>query len=595
MDEASQELARSIPEGESKSFRARAEHSGVARTTLQHRARGRPSKEEKDAGQGYLYPWEENALVRLMVQQDALGRPIRMKHLRSIAFSLASQRPPADRPDNPPYRNWPQNFYERRPELRASKSSALDWNRYDIYNKVVQWFEVIGKVLADPAVRPENVYNMDETGTMLSKPNSVKVLVGKDNKRGYRGARVKRTTITAIECVSAVGRYLNPMIIWPASTHRANRVTYPTPGWHYTYTDSGYTDTYISLQWLKLVFDPQTKEQANQRPRVLINDGFGTHEKLEVLEFCFENNIILCRLPSHTSHKLQPCDISVFSSLKSAYRDQVERLERGCVGKIGMEHFTYLYSPARDQAFTSRNIRAGWAKAGLFPFNLDKVLSDIPKPLPELNAPRTIEVRVGPCPHDQVPQTPVTPVSVEALTSLLDMIKYVPDDETNRQHKERLHQKHIKATQLSFAQRTLLEEHNRFLAQINNEAKPRRSTKSEVPGTARVMSYEDLIKAKIERAAKETAKETKKAEKAVKKATKEADNAEKEAKKAADEAEQAMTGKRRGRKRKRTAEVDASEPQAKVRRMSEVSEPVGFQMGWWSEEQEQIAPVARMI
>jgi hypothetical protein len=44
MDEASQELARSIPEGESKSFRARAEHSGVARTTLQHRARGRPSK-----------------------------------------------------------------------------------------------------------------------------------------------------------------------------------------------------------------------------------------------------------------------------------------------------------------------------------------------------------------------------------------------------------------------------------------------------------------------------------------------------------------------------------------------------------------------
>lgn len=109
----------------------------------------------------------------------------------------------------------------------------------------------------------ENVYNMDEIGIMLSKLNSVKVLVGKDNKRGYRGARVKRTTITAIECVSAVGRYLNPMIIWPASTHRANWVTHPTPGWHYAYSDSGYTDSYISLQWLKLVFDPQTKEQAN--------------------------------------------------------------------------------------------------------------------------------------------------------------------------------------------------------------------------------------------------------------------------------------------------------------------------------------------
>jgi len=163
----------------------------------------------------------------------------------------------------------------------------------------------------------------------------------------------KRTTVTAIECVSANGRYLNPIIIWPASTHRANWIKQPTPGWHYAYSGSGYTDSYISLQWLKLVFDPQTKERANQKPRVLICDGFGTHETLEILEFCFENNIILCRIPSHISHKLQPYDISVFGPLKAAYRDQLGRLERGCVGTIGKEPFTYLYRPARNQALTS--------------------------------------------------------------------------------------------------------------------------------------------------------------------------------------------------------------------------------------------------
>jgi hypothetical protein len=81
---------------------------------------------------------------------------------------------------------------------------------------------VIGKVLQDPAVLRENVYNIDETSVMLSKLNSVKVLIYKDNRRGYRGTRVKRTTVTAIECVSADGRYLNPIIIWPASTHRSN-------------------------------------------------------------------------------------------------------------------------------------------------------------------------------------------------------------------------------------------------------------------------------------------------------------------------------------------------------------------------------------
>jgi hypothetical protein len=70
------------------------------------------------------------------------------------------------------------------------------------------------------------------------------------------------------------------------------------------YTDTGYTDLYISLQWLKRVFDPETKERANNKLRVLICDSFGTHETLEILEYCFENNIILCCLPSYTSYKL---------------------------------------------------------------------------------------------------------------------------------------------------------------------------------------------------------------------------------------------------------------------------------------------------
>jgi hypothetical protein len=50
---------------------------------------------------------------------------------------------------------------------------------------------VIGKILQDPAILVENVYNIDETRVILSILGSVKVLVGKDNRRDYRGARVK--------------------------------------------------------------------------------------------------------------------------------------------------------------------------------------------------------------------------------------------------------------------------------------------------------------------------------------------------------------------------------------------------------------------
>jgi hypothetical protein len=76
---------------------------------------------------------------------------------------------------------------------------------------------VIGKELDDPIIVPKNVYNMDETGVFLSVLSSLKILVGKDDLRSYRGAGVKRTLVTAIECLSADARSLFPRIIWPAA------------------------------------------------------------------------------------------------------------------------------------------------------------------------------------------------------------------------------------------------------------------------------------------------------------------------------------------------------------------------------------------
>ena len=74
---------------------------------------------------------------------------------------------------------------------------------------------------------------MDETGVPLSMLGSVKVLIGKDDIRDYRGAGVKRTMVTAIKCVSANGRSLLPLVIWLALTYRSNWTIYLTPRWHY--------------------------------------------------------------------------------------------------------------------------------------------------------------------------------------------------------------------------------------------------------------------------------------------------------------------------------------------------------------------------
>jgi hypothetical protein len=73
----------------------------------------------------------------------------------------------------------------------------LEWARFDIYDKAVEWFEVIGRLLVDPAILPENVYNMDETGTRISVSRSRKYVVAKDDTEDVKGPKVNRVQITA--------------------------------------------------------------------------------------------------------------------------------------------------------------------------------------------------------------------------------------------------------------------------------------------------------------------------------------------------------------------------------------------------------------
>jgi hypothetical protein len=162
--------------------------------------------------------------------------------------------------------------------------------------------------------------------------------------------------------------------------------------------------------------------------------GLGTYKTLKILEFCFANNIFPCQLPSYTSYKTKLCNNLVFGPLKTAYCDQVERLNCSSVDTISKEHLTYLYKLAREKAITRRNILAGWDAAGLFPFNPERVLCDMPKPPAEHD--RTRADVAATATSSDVPLTPVTPMTAEGLTWLTDLIKQdacaAPSDKASR-------------------------------------------------------------------------------------------------------------------------------------------------------------------
>ncbi len=171
------------------SYGALSNQSGVPLSTLWHRDHGRGSIKQKAASQQYLTPQEEKALVDYLLRMSRKGYPLPVKLARNLAHIILLQRAsifkvhPVERDDlSPPGENWPQAFHKRHSELKLLRMKALDWERHDhrIDDKVVDWFSVIGRELA---VLAENIYNLDETGVLLSVLNSLKVLVGKSELR----------------------------------------------------------------------------------------------------------------------------------------------------------------------------------------------------------------------------------------------------------------------------------------------------------------------------------------------------------------------------------------------------------------------------
>ncbi|KAJ6016395.1 hypothetical protein N7540_010986 [Penicillium herquei] len=452
------------------SYAIQSRSTGIPASTLWRRANNRPSVADKAANQQYLTPQEEQALVEYVLRLADNGYPLPVKFLRSLALITVRQRSSNFQITDPslkvrpPGKNWPQGFYRRHPQLKARRLRAIDWKRD-------------GRHIEDKVRH-----------CVL---NSLKVLVSKDDLRKHRGTTVKRTLVTAIECISADGRFLHPLIIWPAATHRSSWTTHPTPGWHFACTKTGYTNTEISLYWVEHVFDPQTRDRAGGRPRLLICDGFGTHESLEVMKFCFANRIILCRFPSHTSHKLQPCDVGVFSPLKTAYRAQVEQACRAGVSTIGKPHFTYLYDRARKEAFTPRNIRSAWSRSGLFPFDPSRVLQECQASRSEIQTTIPVEPQTV---SSNICHTPNTSDHFALLRSEVEQDTQNLDGVCKR----RL-QTLSRATEKVFAERALLLEENRILFEQNNEKTCRQSSGLTVVGHAKVMSYEDIVEAQKKR------------------------------------------------------------------------------------------------
>jgi uncharacterized membrane protein len=131
---------------------------------------------------------------------------------------------------------------------------------------------------------------------------------------------------------------------------------------------NGWTDTEVTQEYFEKVVEPETALIAKGHKRLVVMDGHNSHCTLKLAMFAESKGIVILILPPHTTHRLQPLDVGVFSHLSHAWASEVKRWsESGYV--VSKSNLITIYDMARKRALTKGIICAAFRKCGIEPYD----------------------------------------------------------------------------------------------------------------------------------------------------------------------------------------------------------------------------------
>ncbi|EED14100.1 pogo transposable element, putative [Talaromyces stipitatus ATCC 10500] len=340
----------------------------IPRTTLQDRLNGIQQRSLVRANSHKLTQYEEESLVKWVLDLDRRGLPPRHSLVREMANYILSQhgKPQVGK-------NWITKLIKRRPEIDSKFARKYNYERAKCEDpKIIQeHFDCVQAAISEYGILPEDIFNFDETGFAMGLCATAKVITGSDR---YAQPKLlqpgNREWVTAIEATNSTGWAVPSYVIFKAKKNVREGWFDDLPDdWRINISDNGWTTDQIGLEWLKTHFIPYINGRTVGKYRMLILDGHGSHLTPE-----FDH--IFC-MPPHSSHLLQPLDVGCFAVLKRHYGQLVEQRMRLGFNHIDKMDFLTAFPQARTVAYKAQTIRNSFAATGLVPFNPDRVIQQL--------------------------------------------------------------------------------------------------------------------------------------------------------------------------------------------------------------------------
>ena len=217
--------------------------------------------------------------------------------------------------------------------------------------------------------KPGCIFNCNETGIPLN-PQCIKVIDKKGSKNPSHITSGDKSQLTVMACTCAAGYFIPPMIIFDRKKFVDSWAE--VPGTLYGLSQNGWINSQQFHGWFQhfLEYAPQ------KRPLLLLLDGHSAHYCPETIKLAAKNNIIVCALPPHTTHIVQPLDRGCFAPLKVAWKEACHEFYTKNPGRVVTRlDFNQLFAKAWYKAMTGQNIINSFKVTGVYPFNREVICS----------------------------------------------------------------------------------------------------------------------------------------------------------------------------------------------------------------------------
>lgn len=356
--------------------------------TLQDRLRNRFPAKKIVLGRKPVFSNElENMLADYVIKLSNLFYGLTANSIRKVAYEYAvSNNIKNNFNSNKEIcgQEWLYGFLKRHPQLSLRKPEATSKNRVLAFNRADMdvLYDNVATLMEKYNFRPDRIYNVDETGiTTVHKPS--RVLAPKGRKQvGSISSGERGQTTTVVCCMSAAGQYVPPMFVFKRMRMKEGLSKNGPVGSIYHCSKSGWMTEELFPEWLKH-FRNFVKATPDD-PVMLVLDNHTSHSTLQSYNYCRANGIIMVSLPPHTSHKVQPLDVTFFAGLKSAYNHECDQFMKSHhYESIAVTDIAELFAKAYNRVATIEKGVNGFRCTGLYPMDRNVFKEEDFTPIPD--------------------------------------------------------------------------------------------------------------------------------------------------------------------------------------------------------------------